>query len=1396
MTQKVDSEVSRGMIIEDELARVKEDRDRQRLAVSNLEQAYDVIKLQLQEKDKGKRLMENDTERLLQKNMRASEEEMDVLRARNRVLEEQLRSAQSAMLLQNSLQSDSRRRSGDPDTKVIALENEVVALKANNERLRQHASSSAFASPSQASPHGRNRRPRASSVSQASSSEMQQLRDSNGEAKAKIDQWETRAVKAEREVLKVSNERIASSKASDLIIADYKSKVADLDDEVTFQRRHLKDLEREVETLQSEQSRAMKLQVELEASLAETSQLSVKLKESETTINELQRDAEHFTMNIKQIAKEKDLFREQAEDVNKRLTQREREIEAAKKQFRRLSSSVRKTMLGVANVQVVGDETCNNTVAFGGADESLLMNMTVSRDFECDWFDEMEQLTGYLIDMKEPLEFAKVEREVLEKSAALEREELRRAMQVKETELSDIREVREQQAIKQIELEANYESLQVEKSAVEATLQNASQEVQDLRATKELLEERVTSLQNELHFIKSEGEQGAADRRSLEEETSRLKLEREACQTEICLLEKRCEDAGLEKDRMYRQMDDCEGRLQTGEVDMAKAVQRQEDLLDRIKVLELEKGNGLVEIDRLSQRIVALDLECKSAVLVGMKVTLEMRGLQLQYRREAARASDELVAALAFSQEALRLEGEQWQAITGELQTNVRQCHEALKSAEGERATERKSHVDQVIALKREVEAAEITLEEKSRAIVDLELDLQANRANQQLAEDVLRRLQRDVDVTVNDDLTPQEAAKDAADLKSQLIEASGSIQRWQEKQETMEMELRTALEEVVHWKEKCESRMDKISGLCVEKDRAIESVSKLREALQESEASKNEAQTSMMRMEEEMLERITSLQKMQLDLQTAESAILDIQEEKSLLVQQIEKLRVEMSEDAMRRSQGDSRQIQDLKTQVASTEADMESLREVVDDLKQTLHHSQAEREASEEQLRIAKAQQSLSESSAAQLSDAHRQTSWRLDTAMESVQKLELAVTTLEEEGDALARRYTEVTSELKEARDGYEILKEQLSRRNDEYWQNKEELAEWQERYEKSQADVKMEEGLDESLRIAVEELEVVKQVAKKLQSKCQEIEEEALLARKDSQESRQQVESLMAELESVKSAGVSQTSDVEQQLILATSSIEQLEQELAYKAQECEDADDKELALRKNNKKLTAKVATLQAKMEKMQAQGQLQRATKTIPSSHSAVNNDRAVERVAAQEMPHVSPVSRKRSAPDEESSGKEAEENAATTTRAIYAPKPSIAAAPSSTTPTTSTTKVVRKVATLGGNSAFLHASKPSNHAILPPSAALHPSVAGGNPTSKRASPSDLIVKRLKSPSKEGTLQDRTNLQSRQASASTQEATMNKVGQDNHFLTKLNRFRPTSSQVMPARPTPVPSMLK
>lgn len=314
--------------------------------------------------------------------------------------------------------------------------------------------------------------------------------------------------------------------------------------------------------------------------------------------------------------------------------------------------------------------------------------------------------------------------------------------------------------------------------------------------------------------------------------------------------------------------------------------------------------------------------------------------------------------------------------------------------------------------------------------------------------------------------------------------------------------------------------------------------------------------------------------------------------------------------------------------------------------------------------------------------------------------------------------------------------------------------------------------------------------------------------------------------------------------------AMHTIEQMQQELAVRAQECEVADDKELALRKDNKRLASKLSSLQAKVEKLQTQ--VRKRSQSGPAPEANANGPRdgdaklaghrppmerqtstpkvAVEVLKPSDSSHSikdSNAARKRPSPDQDESNlqeKDTEIGLREVSRGyVYAPGPAQLSTPSAT-PSQVRTRPFANVPARRSKSHESPAGQSSRSGLAPhsrtplshrkPSRAspgqaqgmAHVSGSEGlssaGPVSS-AKPSDLIALRMQESgaSAQGTarLRDRTNMP-REAGLTGQASTkggpgMNGNGssrQDNPFMAKLNRFKapvvgPTPAFNMPAK---------
>ncbi|PWN94864.1 hypothetical protein FA09DRAFT_161565 [Tilletiopsis washingtonensis] len=265
LSSQLATETQRAIAAEEAGARAKSEIERGKLQVANLEAALTAAKRVEADSQKGRRREEVERERTFGHVAKESEEERKALEAKVRTLEAAISLKDEELRRQNEpVASGSRRHARlDPAARALALENEVLALKAENSRLIATASASTVPlPPSPRQEHGGffgsegaapRRRARRSSVSgpsaaaPSSSGEVAALRLEVDSLSGDLSKASERAAKAEREALKISNELIAAQRSASTAASEAKEVAADLRQELQWARQEADAMRRELD---------------------------------------------------------------------------------------------------------------------------------------------------------------------------------------------------------------------------------------------------------------------------------------------------------------------------------------------------------------------------------------------------------------------------------------------------------------------------------------------------------------------------------------------------------------------------------------------------------------------------------------------------------------------------------------------------------------------------------------------------------------------------------------------------------------------------------------------------------------------------------------------------------------------------------------------------------------------------------------------------------------------------------------------------------------------------------------------------------------------------------------------------------------------------------------------
>lgn len=877
--QKLEVEVARLLPKEVENGKLKEDREKQKLEYSNLQQAYNSTRLQLAEKEKGTRLYETDSDRRFQRESLEKEVELDTLREKCRRLE-----------AERSLNGTTPLRNGDAASSMAALQREITTLKAEKERSSTLGSSCAGCSS-----HSKDSR----NLSQSASSEVLQLRASLAEGEKEAQNLLAKLAKAEKEALKAANELIASSKGSNAKISDLESRVADLTDEVAFQRDHL--LQKMEQDLKQERGKVVSFESSLKAAREEYSQQELVLKASQDTIATLQKTTEQLCSQLSMATQKGETLREQlvaAEQVAKLLQRRDGEVESARKRVGKLSSALRKVLGVITNGQVLGDETINQSIA-GPGNESTNGNLTMNREYEADLLDELEQLLGYVDDADGRVEFAKVEREITESSAANDKRELERRIEAITQELVKVQEESDCQKGQQEQLQIRFDALTDLRKEIEEALQVKTGETENLKCDKMALQDQIAALRVELEDSRKMGTKSAEECESLLESVQILEATKKNDDGELIKLQTNLDTINLEKDQLQRQISDLEERLKTLENTLEIGRNEQQNLETQVQELQKEKTELESQVLQYRSNIVGLERQCQEADLKLARLGLEFDELQSKLREEALNSSRCHIDALSRSLEALTVESSQWNDLVSELRYLLSQSQSQLLSTKSAREEDLEKYSTRLAALEADLTSAKEELQDGKAQIEKHRLDLQASLANQQLAEEALVKFVpgKDTDVTVIEDMSILEASREANELKEMLEQARYALQVSQEKQRTSEDEINDTLEKVQHWKtevSKLNEELVEMQHHSQEKDNALFDLSA---RLQEVEAFRNELQATQDQLQIAHGEAKRQSEDFLSKIAAQEATILVLEQEKLHHLQQTDTFKEELQE-------------------------------------------------------------------------------------------------------------------------------------------------------------------------------------------------------------------------------------------------------------------------------------------------------------------------------------------------------------------------------------------------------------------------------------------------------------------------------------------------------------------
>ncbi|KDN49949.1 hypothetical protein K437DRAFT_255211 [Tilletiaria anomala UBC 951] len=275
---KLAHEEERSLNLDRALAKTKSDLEASLLKSTNLASVLEAAKAREAEALKRDKLSEREKERFDYGRNLEVEQERKVLEDRVKSLERQVQEKDEE--LRNSQYwpvQGSRARSGtrgvDPAAKLLALENQLLTLEFENEKLRKATSELPVLPPARApmaSPAGklpRGRRPRSSSVTGASSlgvgsssdlhsirvaGELESLRTTLAEVQSELEVATGKWQKAEKDKMKAENEAIAAERTGKKRVDEVKEELVECKMELKWRIEELQDLHKEKDLLKEE----------------------------------------------------------------------------------------------------------------------------------------------------------------------------------------------------------------------------------------------------------------------------------------------------------------------------------------------------------------------------------------------------------------------------------------------------------------------------------------------------------------------------------------------------------------------------------------------------------------------------------------------------------------------------------------------------------------------------------------------------------------------------------------------------------------------------------------------------------------------------------------------------------------------------------------------------------------------------------------------------------------------------------------------------------------------------------------------------------------------------------------------------------------------------------------
>lgn len=654
-----------------------------------------------------------------------------------------------------------------------------------------------------------------------------------------------RVAKAETEALKATNERLAADKRAQSAKEELEGRVADLRDELALRDAHVTSLERErqdiaravaalgagddvaqirpkvTELVQQSRDAADVRQLLAAALPSSSSSQMPSLHEAANSARQRLSELEALSSERLRLAQTSQTERnhlkaelEKAHAVEASLTRREKELAAAKRRIKRLSSTLRKSVPSwvVGSTSFLGSGDASSTSLGAGEETMGGESVAGARDFETDMLDEMEQLISYVEELDHRLEFQKVEGALQRKSAEAKCVDLQADKDRLSSQVVSLETEGAAQNTKLLSVQHELDSVKSRMSAEVAQLQLQVQEASSLLdSERAAMQVSLEELNNKLVEVQRTAQKSDQDAQS----------NAEALQMEVDITRRKLEE----------QLLDIQQRAQSTETELRKQLAAQEQAA---RDNEIQSSNTIMslqaELVKFQQSAEQSRIELSSMAnnLQGLKETLDQKCCELtsaqttisvleeDARRSStasARESDvinqehdarlrELRQKLGEQERLAHELAKSYDDIADGLLAELRARHEesdillqasashaqqlalshSLKEAgyQSEMESLRSSTEQEKALLLEQVESSRHKIKELKDVGFSTQVELDQERTNRRLAEDALNQYvpTQDADVTINLDASskPDESRPGSIDAEDKVNMMQGTI--------------------------------------------------------------------------------------------------------------------------------------------------------------------------------------------------------------------------------------------------------------------------------------------------------------------------------------------------------------------------------------------------------------------------------------------------------------------------------------------------------------------------------------------------------------------------------------------------------------------------------------------